>query len=253
MIIIFVLLTVGLIEIINKVFHVFLKKNNAVHLRFFKSVINFIVIFLAVYCLLQQFEITKDISKTILQSGSLIIAIATFAAQQALGNIISGFSLSLSKPYNLKEKIKVIQNGNIVAEGIVEDITIRHTVIRQYNGETYIVPNSVMDSAIINNTNYTENIGNFIEVEISYESDIELAMKLMQQICIEHILCLNTNENKVFVKDYTSNGVILKTTIWTKTLDDSFIVCSDIRKSLIKIFKENNIEIPYQKIQIIKE
>lgn len=99
-----------------------------------------------------------------------MIAIATFAAQQALGNVISGISLSVSKPYNEDDKIRVVQGGSIIAEGIVKDITIRHTIIRQYNGECCIVPNSVMDSAVITNTNFIENVGNFIEIEIGYDA-----------------------------------------------------------------------------------
>lgn len=51
-----------------------------------------------IYSLAQQFEITKDISKVLLQSGSLMVAIATFAAQQALANVISGITISASSP-----------------------------------------------------------------------------------------------------------------------------------------------------------
>ena len=64
-----------------------------------------------------------------------MVAIATFAAQQTLSNFISGISVSLSKPYNVNEKIKVMQNGNVIAEGMVKDVTMRHTVIGQFNGE----------------------------------------------------------------------------------------------------------------------
>ena len=126
------------------------------------------------------------------------------------------------------------------------------SVIRQFNGECCIVPNSVMDTAVITNTNFTENVGNFMEIEVSYDSDIDLAMHEMQKICIENVLTLNTEENKVFIKTYTSNGVILKTTIWTRNLDDSFQACSDIRVDLIKKFKEKGIVIPYQTVTVLQ-
>lgn len=179
-----------------------------------------------------------------------MVAIATFAAQQALANVISGISLSVSRPYNVDEKIRVVQGGSVIAEGYVKDITIRHTIIRQFNGECCIVPNSVMDSAVITNTNFIENVGNFMEIEISYDSDIDKAMSLMQQICIENEQTLNTEENKVFIKSYTSNGIVLKTTVWTQNLDDSFQACSDIRVALVKGFREAGITIPYQTVTI---
>ena len=189
-------------------------------------------------------------SKVVLQSGSLILAIATFAAQHALGNVISGVSISVSKPYNEGEKIRVVQGGTVIAEGIVRDVTLRHTVIYQFNGESYIVPNSVMDTAVVINTNYTENIGNFIEVEISYDADIDEALRIIRKVCAEHELTLNTEEHAVTASGYTQNGIILKTTIWTENLDDSFHACSDIRIALITEFKKSGIEIPYQTVTV---
>ncbi len=247
---IFILIEIVLNRLVNLAFHVMSKKHNSVHLRFIKSAANFLVALVVVYCLSQQFEVTKDISRVLLQSSSLVVAIATFAAQQALSNVISGFSLSMSKPYNVEDKIKVVQGGSVVAEGMVKDITIRHTVIRQFNGECCIVPNSVMDAAIITNTNFNGNIGNFFEIEISFDSNIEEAMVVLQKLCIEHQLTLNTSENGVFVKGYTQNGVVLKTTVWTKNLDHSFQACSDIRITVLKEFKKRNISVPYQNVTI---
>ena len=201
--------------------------------------------------LAQQFELTKDMSTVLLQSGSLVIAVATFAAQHALSNVISGFSLAFSKPYNVNDKIRVSQGNSVIAEGVVTDITLRHTIISQYNDESCIVPNSVMDSAVITNTNYTENIGNFMEITVGYDSDIEKAIELMKQICAEHELTLNTMENNVFVKGYSADGVVLKTTVWTKNLDDSFRACSDIRLALVKHYLEQGIEIPYQTVTVV--
>lgn len=236
--------------LISVIFKYISKKTKAVHLRFSKCAINVIIDIIAFYSLAQQFELTRDISKALLQSGSLILAIATFAAQQALGNIISGISLSVSKPYNVDEKIKVLQGGTVIAEGLVKDVTLRHTLIYQFNGETCIIPNSVMDSSVIVNTNYTENIGNYIEIEISYSADIEKAIGIMRKICAEHELTLNTEANSVTASGYTQNGVTLKTIIWTENLDDSFRACSDIRVALIEEFKKNGIEIPYQTVTI---
>lgn len=236
--------------LISLVFQYLSKKTKAVHLRITKCAINVVIDVIAFYSLAQQFELTRDISKVLLQSGSLILAIATFAAQQALGNVISGISLSVSKPYNVDEKIRVIQGGTVIAEGLVKDVTLRHTLIYQFNGETCIVPNSVMDSAVVINTNFTENIGNYVEIEIGYGADMDKAIAIMRRICVGHELTLNTETNAVTASGYTQNGVILKTIIWTRNLNDSFKACSDIRIALVREFSENGIEIPYQTVTI---
>lgn len=246
----FILAELILNRTINLIFKIVSKKNHSAYLHFLKSTINVSVMVIVLYSLVQQFDVTKDISKALLESGTLIVAIATFAAQQALGNVISGFSLSASKPYNVDDKIKVVQSGSVIAEGIVDDITIRHTIIRQYNGESCIVPNSVMDSSVITNTNFIENVGNFMEIEIGYDADIKEAIKIFRRISAKHPLTLNTEENSIYVKGYTQNGVILKTTIWTRNLDDSFQACSDIRMDLVQAFKNRGIKIPYHTVTI---
>ncbi len=252
MIAVFVGVTFVLVQIVNLIFRRLERKNNAAHLRFSRSVINVFIIVMTIYMLAQQFEVTKDMSTALLQSGSLVIAVATFAAQQALSNVISGFILAFSKPYNVGDKIRVSQGNSVIAEGVVTDITMRHTIINQYNDESCIVPNSVMDSSVITNTNYTENIGNFMEITVGYDSDIQKAMELMKRICAGNELTLNTMENKVFVKGYSADGVILKTTVWTKNLNDSFQACSEIRLALVQQYLENGIEIPYQTVTVKK-
>ena len=246
----FIGVTFVLIQIVNLIFRRLERKNNAAHLRFSRSVIKVFIIVMTIYALAQQFDMTKDMSTALLQSGSLVIAVATFAAQQALSNVISGFILAFSKPYNVNDKIRVSQGNSVIAEGIGTDITLRHTIINQYNEESCIVPNSVMDSAVITNTNYTENIGNFMEITVGYDSDIPKAMELMKRICAGNMLTLNTMENKVFVKGYSADGVILKTTVWTKNLNDSFQACSEIRLALVQEYLNHGIEIPYQTVTV---
>lgn len=250
-----VLIIVAVCVILNLflclVFKKITKKKDAIHLKFFKSLTHVIIFAVCIYQILTLFSFTKDISKTLMQSSALLLAVATFAAQHALGNIISGFFLSASKPYELNDKIKVLSGGTVLAEGLVADITIRHTIIKTYDGQSCIIPNSTMDASVIVNSNYTKDVGNFLEVEIGYDSDVEMATKIFKDIVINHPLTLNKDTNtSVLLKEIASSGLILKATIWSRTVDDNFLACSDIRKSILKAFKENNIEIPYNIVTI---
>ena len=94
----FILAELMLNRIVSLVFHLMAKKHNSVHLRFTKSIVKVFIVIVVLYSLAQQFEVTKDISKTLLQSSSLFIAIATFAAQQALSNVISGMNCPAVTP-----------------------------------------------------------------------------------------------------------------------------------------------------------
>ncbi len=235
-----------LIYLSSKAFSKLYEKSKGIHLKFFKSLINVLLIILCIYYCLSFFEFTRDMGKVILQSGTLIIAILTFAAQQALGNVISGFSISITQPYRAGDKVKVVQGSNVLAEGIIHDVTIRHTVILTFDGQSAIIPNSVMDSSVIVNTNFTENVGNFVEVEIGFDSDIEKAREIFRKLVIDHKLTLNDEATKVMVNRFEPSGVVLKSTIWTENLDNNFQACSDIRTQLVEEFAKNGIEIPYE-------
>ena len=65
----FVGVGLGLNQLVNLCYRLASKKTNAIHLRFLKSAINVFVDVVIIYSLVQQFDITKDISKALLQSG----------------------------------------------------------------------------------------------------------------------------------------------------------------------------------------
>lgn len=243
------LITFFVLKLINK----FFKKADSIHLKFFQSILQVVVIIIGIYTCLSIFDVTKDISKTLLQSGTLIIAIATFAAQQALGNVISGFSIAFTKPFEVGQKVKVMNGTNVVAEGIIENITLRHTMVKQFDGQVCIVPNSIMDSSVIVNTNYIGDVGNYFEVEIGYDADIEKAKEILLDIYKNEELTIKKDKAIVFVSRFTANGLILKITVWTKTLNDNFIACSNMRKEVVLAYKEANITIPYNTITISNE
>ena len=64
-------------------------------------------------------------------------------------------------------------------EGYVVDISLRDTVIQTYENTKVIIPNSVMNKAVLENVSLNDNTkGNFLELDISYESDMDKAMRL---------------------------------------------------------------------------
>ncbi len=84
---------------------------------------------------------------TSLLAGASILAVAVgFAAQAALGNIISGVFIILFRPFRVTDRLKIRE-----LSGIVEDITLRHTVLRDMENKRIIIPNTVISNEIIVN------------------------------------------------------------------------------------------------------
>ncbi|MCH5345310.1 MAG: mechanosensitive ion channel, partial [Acetatifactor sp.] len=80
---------------------------------------------------------------TTLLAGSGIVALAvSLSAQESLSNIVSGLFISLFRPFNVGDRIKLISSGVV---GHVESITLRHTIIKTLTNTRITVPNSVMN------------------------------------------------------------------------------------------------------------
>lgn len=233
----------------NRFFRRALKRSNQLPVKYLQSIINVLIISLGIFMVLSHFDFSKNAGSQILRSGTLIIAIATFAAQQTLGNVIAGFSLSMSHPIEIGHKVKIISSGTVVAEGIVTDISIRHVIIRQYDGQTVIVPNSVVDSSVIVNTNYIEEIGNYMEIEVSYNADTDKARVIIRRLLQEEETVIRKDVN-IYTSRITQNGMVLKFTVWTKSIDDSYVACSHLREKIVQEFLKEGIKIPYQTITV---
>ena len=92
----------------------------------------------AMWSLVQLREAGVDPS-SLVTSSAVVTAVAAFAMQDTLGNLLGGLFLELGESFHLGDWVKVDD-----LSGRVEQIRWRHTAIRTRNGELVIVPNSVL-------------------------------------------------------------------------------------------------------------
>ena len=146
------------------------------------SFINFLCILGGMLLVGIFFGYTNDLGRVLLGSTGLVIAIIGFAAQATIGDVIAGIMIGISKPYKRGDRLTIEGTG---VSGTVRDMTIRHTVIHRFDGLYEIVPNSVMNSSIVQNDSYNgELTGSYLEIGISYDSDIRTAMKIIHDAVI---------------------------------------------------------------------
>lgn len=237
-----------------------LNKDNIIHIKFAKNLVYAIIIMYTLYWMGIQMPSTERFIKTILTSSSLLIVVAGFAAQEALSNVINGLFISIFKPFQLGDRIHIV-NSNIT--GYVEDINLRHTVIRTLTNSRIIVPNNTINKDMIENSHFYDTRSSmFLDMEISYESDISKAKEIMADVIGNHpkYLDVRTEQDKldgkpkveVLTRELSEYSIILRANVWTNNLDDNFRACSDIRETLKTEFDKNGIEIPYRKLVVIK-
>jgi len=234
-------------------------KNNADKLKvdptnfsFLKNSLSFIIYFIALIVIFRHIPALRSFGSALFAGAGILAAIIGFASQKAFSNIITGIFILIFKPYRVGDVIE-ISNGRI---GTVEEITLRHTIIKDFKNERIIVPNTVISDDIIINSSITDSkIQCRVEVGISYDSDIDLAMQIMRDECEKHRLLIDnrTHEDlanevplvRVAVIALADFSVNLRANAWTESFADAFQMRTDLLKSIKERFDREGVEIPF--------
>jgi len=220
--------------------------------RFFKNAVSLIIWLIAIGAILSLTPKLKALAYTLFAGAGILVAVIGFAAQAAFSNIISGIFIVIFKPFRVGDMIKV----GTLEYGIVEDITLRHTVIINFENKRIIVPNSVISAETIINDNIEDSkVCRYIEIGISYDSDVDLALKILREESEKHPDCIDARtseqkengESKVNVRLMTFGdfSVNLRAYVWTNDPQAVFQMHSDINRAIKKRFDKEGIEIPY--------
>jgi len=196
--------------------------------------------------------------KIFVGAGLLTIAVG-FASQSALANIIGGIFIVLFRPFRVNDVVHINQN-----EGVVEDITLRHTVIRNFENRRIIIPNAIISNeTIINSTINDDKICNFFEFSIAFEADIDRALEILREETVKHPLSIDNRTPvdiekgvpvvRIRILGWLDSGVQIRGMIWTKNIGDGVELKSNLYKRLLERFNAENIEIPYPHRTILEK
>ena len=216
-----------------------------------KHIISALIYILGIGAAINLIPQLKTLSVSLFASAGVLAVIVGFASQQAFSNIIGGIFIAIFRPFRVNDKIKVGTDS-----GVVEDITLRHTVIRNYENKRIIIPNSIIGNERIENLSIDDpKICKFVEFGISYDSDVDEAMKIMQEESEKHPASFDnrTEEDKkerkpkvtVRVLGFGDSSVNLRAWVWAKDAGDAFKIGCDLNRIIKKRFDKEGIEIPF--------
>lgn len=218
----------------------FTHKVDAAYYKFFAHLIDGLIYFFGISLAASLIPGFKSIALSLLASSGIIALIVGFASQQAFSNIISGIFLGIFRPFALGDRISVGKD----ASGIVEDITLRHTVLKTSENKYIIIPNSTVNSNIIENPNWlNDNIRATLDVYISYNNNVNKALELLKSIVESHDLVLkkpNQVESRIIKLDI--GYINLQANFWTKNEAQAYIIKTDCYKIIKEQFDAEKIE-----------
>jgi small conductance mechanosensitive channel len=219
---------------------------------FLKNASTFIIFSLAAFLIIYSVPELRSLGATLFASAGIVAAVLAFASQQAMSNIISGIFIVIFKPFRVGDVIET----DASRIGTVEDITLRHTVIRDFQNQRIIIPNTVISNQTIINSNITDaRIRRHVFFDISYDSDVDLAMDIIVSEAENHPLCIDgrSEEDRIsgspkvrcVVIGFGESAVNLRADVWAKDLSDAFELRTYLNKRVKERFDAEGIEIPF--------
>jgi len=218
---------------------------------FLKNSISFICYGIALIWVFTKIPYFKNLGTALFASAGVLAAFVGLASQKAFSNIIGGIFILIFKPFRVGDNIEI--SGRI---GTVEEITLRHTVIKDYQFRRVVIPNSIMsEDTIINSSITDKKIRKHIDIGIGYDADIEKAEKLIRTIIEAHpnFIDIRTEQEKaegevallIKVISLGDFSVTLRAFAWTANFDSANHLSWDVLRSIKMAFDKHNIEIPY--------
>lgn len=138
------------------------------------------------------------------------------SAQNTIRNYMAGVAILIENQYRVGDVIRLnggLLGGNVVAEGVVEDITLRVTKLRDLEGRLLIVRNG--DAGIIENRTFAHaNV--VIDITVPYDSDLEKIERLVNHVGTEMLTseemnkCITKPIGFLYVDNFTDSGVVVR-------------------------------------------
>lgn len=155
--------------------------------------------------------------------------------------------LDIITAHELTFKIISILAGTVILANIV---------IRNFEDQRIIIPNSTISNERLVNAHYEESkVCRFVDVGICYDSDIDLAKKIMADEIENHALSIDnrTPEEKkdhepvvtVRVVMLADSSVNLRAWAWAETPADGYVLFTDVIENIKKRFDKEGIVIPF--------
>lgn len=210
--------------------------------RLTSNLISFTVITIGFFLALGVLDLQKTVTSLLAGVGILGLALG-FAFQEIATNFICGVIISLRKPFKIGD---VVDLNTIF--GVVEDITLRTTNVRSYDGQKIYVPNKdVFQTAIIN---YTENGLRRIQLDvgISYGEDLEKVEKIVLSAVKDLDLILKDKPIDFFYTGFGDSSIDFTIMFWinyTNAHKEFFQLKHDAIKSIKRAFDQSDITIPF--------
>ena len=229
------------------------------HYLFFKNmsqgiprlIVNVFTVILTIFVIMFLASEVFMIHVTAMLATSAIFSIVLgLALQDSLGNLFSGVSMQIGRPFRLGDWIEVNCDSRKWT-GQVQEINWRATFLSSFSNEWIVIPNKTMaQSQIIVLTNSHRFLRHSQMFRLQFEVDIEKAKTLLQKTMSEISEILEDPAPKVLIADATESWIAVKIFYSLKDFSKKYQVADTIFATALGHFERNNIRMATTQISL---
>lgn len=242
------------------------KMNNITHrdagditlYKYLGYLVSALIYSMAIFLIALSIPALSNIATAAGASAGALAIIAGVASQEGIANLVGGLFIAFFKPFRIGDIVKIGDSPM----GRVEDINLRHTVIKNFQNIRIVIPNAIVNKENISNYDMIETKNcEWIEVGISYSSDMDIAISVLRDICENHPSCLDLRTEKdkergvpkvdVQVVGLGNSSINLKAWVWSASYVRGFEMRNQIYKSIKEGFDMAGIEIPFPHTTVV--
>lgn len=212
-----------------------------------RKILKFVIVAISFIMIVDKFG--YDVTSIIAGLGIGGLAFA-FAAKDMLGHMFGGASILTDKPFKLGQRIKFDNN-----EGHVEEIGIRSTKVRTFDGSELIVPNSIIANTIVENVSREKRRRIKTVLGLVYgttNARLKKAVDILKKIAKQTKGV--EDEAKVYFTEFGPSSLDITFIYYITDLDNIFQIKSDVNFKVKEEFEKHKLDFafPTQTIELKK-
>ncbi|WP_026811070.1 mechanosensitive ion channel family protein [Arenibacter latericius] len=178
-------------------------------------------------------------------SAALLVGIG-LGLQQTFNDIISGIILLSERSIRISDVLEI--DGDIVK---IQEIGLRTSKGLNTDDISIIIPNSLITTNKVINWSHQSNLNRFrIDVGVSYGTDVEFVIKILEESAKGHPDVDNTKLVEARLKNFGNSSLDFQVLFYSSTIFGSDRMKSDIRRIINSKFIEHNINIPFPQMDV---
>lgn len=203
---------------------------------FLASLAYYVVLVLVIVSVLGAFGIETASLLAVIGAAGLAIGLAL---QGTLSNLAAGVMLLVFRPFRVGD---YVEGGGTA--GSVEAIGLFHTTLNTPDNVRIVVPNAQIHGGMVKNYSANPTRRNDIVLGVSYDDDIGLAIRTINQILASDTRVLKDPEPVVAVSELADSGINIVVRPWCAK-EDYWVLRWDLMRALKEGIEAAGCSIPY--------